>query len=81
MFPPDSPPPSKYQHRKRPTPIKKEEGTPILIRVLQIVFILFGIGAIAGMVLFGPKQKHLICDKNMQVHGSLTAFGSCTEEE
>jgi|GEM_PF-3328445 hypothetical protein len=79
MFSPDSPPPLKYHHVKPPSP-KREEAWLWVKRILQVLFIIIGVGAIVGIILFGPKGKKLVCDRNMQVGASLISFGSCTEQ-
>lgn len=80
MFPPESPPPSKYRPKKpaKAPPQKKE--APWLRIVLQVLFIFIAVGILVALVLYGPKKKNIVCDRNAQAQGSLTAFGSCTSE-
>jgi hypothetical protein len=80
MFSPESPPPSKYHHAK-PSGVQEEEKSPLVKTILVVLFVIIGVGAIAAMIFFGPKQKQLVCDSNMQGRGaSLTSFGSCTRQ-
>jgi hypothetical protein len=76
MFSPEQPRPSKYRHSK-PAPVQSGNGSVWIKRTLQILFIIIGLGAIAGLIIYSPKQKTMVCDKSLQVRGSLTAFGSC----
>ena len=83
MFPPESPPPTKYQHVKLPPPPpqknNKEKGW--VTRFLQVSFIILGIAAIVILIVFNPRQKTLVCDKSLRdFKNPLTAFGSCKTE-
>jgi hypothetical protein len=77
MFSPETPPHSKY-HRTTPAPKKDELDLWWLKRIFQILFIVAGVAAIAVMIIYGPKQKNLVCDKSLGTRGSsLIGFGSC----
>lgn len=81
MFPPDSPPPTKYRRTsvKKPSSYTSEDkGTTLWVRALQILFVLVGVGGIAYFIISAPKEKPLICDRSTTAgRSSLTAFGSC----
>ncbi|MFA5040301.1 MAG: hypothetical protein WC464_01530 [Bdellovibrionales bacterium] len=80
MFSPDIPPPSKYRRIKPSSPQKKK--TPAWqIRFFQIAFIVIGLAVIAAIIVFGPAQRNLVCDKNTEsLRSSLISFGSCRVE-
>jgi hypothetical protein len=78
MFPPEAPHPTRHLHKK-PHPTKKKEGFP-WGRVLQVLLVIGGIAAVAGLIFFGPKQKRLVCNEGLLGRSSLTSFGSCTEQ-
>lgn len=87
MFPPETPPPSKYRSVKQQTttpvfkPNVKEETTPLWIRTLQIFFVLAGIGVIGWILFSAPEEGKLVCDKSKLLgRNSLISFGSCTKE-
>lgn len=77
MFPPESPPP-KYRRANPaiPTPEKPSRW----VRLFQVLFVVFGIAAIVGLIAFNIKEKTLVCDKNTMGRASLTSFGSCKQQ-
>ncbi|MDD4615745.1 MAG: hypothetical protein PHW76_01305 [Alphaproteobacteria bacterium] len=75
MFPPETPPPSKFR-RAKPAPVKKESNK-LFVRTVQVLFIVLGISIIVAIIAQNPKGKHLICDRTTMRRNSLTSFGSC----
>jgi hypothetical protein len=79
MFSPDSPPPSKYHHKKAPASRKEEK--PFFVRLLPWLFIVAGIVALVTMIVKMPSDnRRLVCDNRIVGQRSLITFGTCRKE-